>query len=139
MLLRERQGVHRSLAQTLERLCTASPTSRERYLEDLAYHSSEAGLWEQALAYAQEAGEKVLTLYAQRAAIDHFTRAVEAAHHLSQKPPATLYLARGQAYETLGDFQRARGDYQRALDAARAVHDLPMEWQSMIAIGLLRT
>jgi DNA-binding CsgD family transcriptional regulator/tetratricopeptide (TPR) repeat protein len=96
-------------------------------------------MWEQALAYAQEAGEKALTLYAQRAAIDHFTRAVEAAHHLSQMPPAPLYLARGQAYETLGDFERSRGDYERALDAARAVQDRPMEWQSMMAIGFLWT
>jgi tetratricopeptide (TPR) repeat protein len=139
LLLRERQGLHRNLAQTLERLCTASPTSRERYLEDLAYHSYEAGLWEQALASAQEAGEKALTLYAQQAAIDHFTRAVEAAHHLSQTPPAVLYLARGQAYETLGDFERARGDYERGLDAARAVQDRSMEWQSMMAIGFLWT
>jgi DNA-binding CsgD family transcriptional regulator/tetratricopeptide (TPR) repeat protein len=139
LLLRERQALHRSLAQTLERLSTSSPTSRERYLEDLAYHSYEAGMWEQALAYAQEAGEKALTLYAQQAAIDHFTRAEEAAHHLSQTPPPHLYLARGQAYETLGDFEHAHSDYERALDAARAGQDRLMEWQSMMAIGFLWT
>src|SRR5207245_483114 len=71
--------------------------------------------------------------------VDQFARAVEAAHHLSQTPPAHLYLARGQAYETLGDFERARGDYERALDAARAVQDRLMEWQSMLAIGFLWT
>ncbi len=138
LLLRERQVLHRSLAQTLKQLCTSS-LLREKYLEDLAYHYYEAGMWEQALAYAQEAGEKNLTLYAQQAAIDHFTRAVEAAHHLSQTPPVSLYLARGRAYETLGDFERARGDYERALDAARAAHDGKMEWQSMIALGFLWT
>src|SRR5260370_23897451 len=37
LLLRERQGLHRSIAQTLERLSTSS-LLRERYLEDLAYH-----------------------------------------------------------------------------------------------------
>ena len=139
LLVRERQGLHRSIAQTLERLSTSSPTSRERYLEDLASHCYEAGMWEQALAYAQEVGEKALTLYAQQAAIDHLTRAVEAAHHLSQTPPAHLYQARGQAYETLGDFERARGDYERALDAARTVHDRLMEWQSMLSLGFLWT
>ena len=138
LLLRERQALHRSLAETLERLSTSSPL-RERYLEDLASHSYEAGMWEQALAYLQEAGEKALTLYAQQAAIDHFTRAVEAAHHLSQTPPPHLYLARGQAYETLGDFERARGDYERALDAARTVQDRLMEWQSMLSLGFLWT
>ena len=138
LLLRERQGLHRGIAETLERHSTSS-LLRERYLEDLAYHCYEAGMWEQALAYAQEAGEKALTFYAQRAAIDHLTRAVEAAHHLSKTPPAHLYLTRGQAYETLGDFERARGDYERALDAARAVHDSEMKWQSMTALGFLWT
>lgn len=138
LLLRERQMLHRSIAETLERLSTSS-LMRERYLEDLAYHSYEAGMWEQALAYAQEMGEKALTLYAQQAAIDHFTRAVEAVHHLSQTPPVALYLARGQAYETRGDFEHARGDYERALDAARADHDGKLEWQSTIALGFLWT
>ena len=138
LLLRERQGLHRSLAQALERLTTASPL-RERYLEDLAHHSSEAGIWEQALTYQQEAGAKALSLYAQRAAIAHFTRAEEAAHHLSQTPPSRLSLARGQAYETLGDFEHAHSDYERALDAARAAHDGAMEWQCMMAIGFLWT
>jgi predicted ATPase/DNA-binding NarL/FixJ family response regulator len=138
LLLRERQALHRSLAQTLERLATSS-LLRERYLEDLASHCYEAGMWEQALAYEQEAGEKALALFAQQAAIDHLTRAVEAAHHLSRTPPAQLYLARGQAYETLGDFERARGDYERALDAAHALHDRQMEWQSMLSLGFLWT
>jgi tetratricopeptide (TPR) repeat protein len=139
LLLRERQGLHRSLVATLERLSASSSPLRESYLEDLAYHCYEAGMWEQALAYAQEAGEKALTLYAQQAAIDHFSRAVEATHHLSRRPPPSLYLARGKAYETLGNFERALGDYERALDATRAVRDGKMEWQSTVAIGFLWT
>jgi tetratricopeptide (TPR) repeat protein len=138
LLVRERQRLHRSIAEALERRSTSS-LLRERYLEDLAYHYYEAGMWEQALAYAQEVGEKALALYAQQAAIDHFTRAVDAAHHLSQTPPAHLYLARGQAYETLGDFERARGDYERALDATHIAQDSLMEWQSITALGFLWT
>jgi predicted ATPase len=123
LLLRERQGVHRRIAETLERLSASSSPLRERSLEDLAYHCYEAGLWEQALAYAQKAGEKALRLYAQQAAIDYFTRAIEATHYLSLPPPASLYLARGQAYETLGDFERARHDYEHARAAARTAQD----------------
>lgn len=138
LLARERQALHRSIAETLEGFSHSS-LLRERYLEDLAYHCYEAGMWEQALTYSQEVGEKALTLYAQVAAIDHFTRAVEAAHHLFQTPPPHLYLTRGHAYETLGDFERARGDYERALDSARSLQDRPIEWQSMIALGFLWT
>ncbi len=139
LLLRERQGVHRTIVETLERLCSSSPTTRERYLEELASQSYAAGMWEQALIYAQEAGTKALSLYAQQAAIDYFTRAIEAAHHLSQMPSASLYLERGQAYETLGDFERAYRDYERTLDAARTAQDRLIEWQSMMAIGFLWT
>src|SRR5260370_23531127 len=94
-------------------------------------------MWEHVLAYSQEVGEKALSLYAAQAAIDHLTRAMEAAHDLSQTPPISLYLAQGRAYETLDNFERARGDYERALDAARAAHDGKMEWQSIIALGFL--
>src|SRR5579859_4431994 len=68
LLLRERQGLHRSLVEVLERLSNDS-SSRERYLGDLAYHSFEAGMWEQVLTYQQEAGEKAVSLYSQQAAI----------------------------------------------------------------------
>jgi len=44
---------------------------------------------------------------------------------------------RGQAYETLGDFDRARSDYECALDTARTASDGSMEWQSMMALGFL--
>ncbi len=138
LLVRERQALHRSIAETLERLSTSSHL-REKYLEDLAYHCYQAGMWEEALAYSQEVGEKALKLYAQQAAIDHLTRGVDAARQLSQMPPAHLYLARGQAYETLGDFGLARSDYEQALESARTSHQSEMEWQSLLSLGFLWT
>ena len=136
LLVRERLALHRTLAETLERL-SASPSLRERHLVDLASHCYEAGMWEKAIVYEQQVGEHALTLYAQRAAIDHLTRAVDAAHQLSLTPPSQVHRTRGQAYETLGEFDRARGDYERALDAARTAHDGSMEWQSVMALGFL--
>jgi tetratricopeptide (TPR) repeat protein/DNA-binding CsgD family transcriptional regulator len=136
LLVRERLALHRTIAETLEQL-SASPFLRERYLVDLASHCYEAGMWEKAMAYSQQVGEQALTLYAQHAAIDHLTRAVDAAHHLSLTPPSQVYRARGRAYEALGKFDRARGDYERALDAARTAHDESQEWESVIALGFL--
>ena len=139
LLARERRLLHRMLAEALEGLYTSSPTLQEMYLEDLAYHCYEAGMWEQALAYTQEVGEKALALYAQQAAIEHFTRAVDAEHHLSIPSSPRLYLSRGQAYETLGEFESALSDYKQALEAAQVAQDRLMEWQSVIAIGFLWT
>ncbi len=137
-LARERRMLHRALAEAIEQLYVSTPLLNA-YLEDLAYHYYEAGTWEKALEYQQRAGEKDLALYAQRAAIDHFTRALSALQHLPEKSPAALYHLRGQAYETLSEFERALSDYEHALEAARDTQDRLMEWQSVMAIGFLWT
>ena len=109
----------------------------EAHLADLAYHFSEASLWEKALSYAQQAGETAQRLYAPRAAIEQYTRALDAASHLALAPLAALYHARGQAYETLGEFEQARHDYEQALEAAHEAHDDVAEWQSLLDLGYL--
>ena len=48
-----------------------------------------------------------------------------------------MYHARGQAYETLGEFEQARHDYEQALGAAHEAHDDVAEWQSLLDLGFL--
>lgn len=136
LLARERQALHRVIAEAMESLY--APTL-EAHVVDLASHFYEAGEWAKALAYGLQAGEKALRLYAPQAATEHLTRALSAARLGALTPPAMVYLLRGQADETLGDFERARSDYERALEIARAVHDQSAEWQSLIAMGFLWT
>ena len=50
--------------------------------------------------------------------VEQFTRALDAARQLSLTPRCGLYRARGLAYETLGDFERARADHEAALQTA---------------------
>jgi len=138
LLVRERQGLHRTLAEAIEQLYVTPPTL-DAHLEDLAYHYYEAGAWSKALEYTQRVGEKALALYAPHAAIDHFTHALSALQHLSGTQSSRIHLLRGQAYETLGEFESAHGDYEHALGVARAAHDRLMEWQSVMALGFLWT
>ena len=136
LLARERRSLHRTLAEAIEERSATTPML-DTHLEDLASHYYEAEVWVKVLEYAQRAGEKALALYAPRAATLHLAHALDAAHHLHITPPGKLYHARGQAYETLGDFDRARSDYECALDTARTASDGSMEWQSMMALGFL--
>ncbi len=138
LLARERRTLHRALAEAIEQLYAATPML-DAHLDDLAYHYFEAGVWSKAADYEQRAGEKALALYAPHAAIDHFSRALSALQRLSGTQPFALYRLRGQAYETLGEFENALNDYERALEAARVAQDRQMEWQGMIAIGFLWT
>ena len=134
LLARERTRVHHAIAETIEQL---PPAALDGHLENLAYHFYQAEVWQKTLDYAQRAGEKALRLYSHRAAIDYFTWALEAADHLSLLPTPASYRARGQAYETLGEFEQAQHDYTCALDAARVTNDRVAEWQSAIDLGFL--
>jgi DNA-binding CsgD family transcriptional regulator len=134
LLVRERKALHRRIAETFERLYASSI---EAHLADLASHFSEAGAWEKALEYGQRAGEQAQSLYAPQAAIEHFSRALDAARQLSLTPPASLYRALGLAYETLGDFEHARADQEAALQLAYDASDHHAEWQALLDLGLL--
>ncbi len=134
LLVRERKKLHGTIAETMEQLYASA---YDAYLAELAYHFYEAGMWEKALLYTQRAGEKAHRLYSLWAAIEHFTRALDAARHLGVLPSPATYRTRGQAYETLGDFEHARSDYEQALDAARTAQDALAEWQSLIDLGAL--
>jgi predicted ATPase len=133
LLARERRMLHQAIMDTLER---RAAKSFDVAVADLAYHSYEAGTWDKALAYAEQAGEQARRLYAPRAATEHFTRAIEAARRLNRALPH-FYRARGLAYETLGDFTRAQADHASALGLARAAHDQQTEWQALLDLGLL--
>jgi tetratricopeptide (TPR) repeat protein len=130
----DRRQLHRHLVDWIELI---SGERVEEYLNLLAHHAFEAGAWEQALAYAQRAGEQAQRLYASRTAVEQFTRALEATRHLARTAPPKLYRARGQAYETLGDFEHTRRDYEQALETARVAGDGKAEWQGLLDMGFL--
>jgi tetratricopeptide (TPR) repeat protein len=64
---------------------------------------------------------------------------MHAAQQLGKAVPPTSYLARGHAYETLGDFEQAKTDYERVLLAARQAEDGRLEGQSLLDLGVLWT
>lgn len=76
---------------------------------------------------------QLLALYAPHAAVDQFTRAITASGRLSLSPIPALYRLRGQAYDTLGNFDRARQDYETALNAAQAAG--PVAWLAADGLG----
>ena len=131
-----RRLLHRRVADTIERL---SGTSQDASLADLAYHFYEAGVWEKAAAFGQRAGEQAYRLYAPQTAVEQLTRALDAMQRgsMPMPPPASLYRLRGQAYETLGDFERARLDDETTLRMARDAADQQGEWQALMDLGFL--
>src|SRR5574341_52049 len=145
LLARERNALHRAIAETMERLYAESldvrpatlPSVAGQAVADLAYHFYEAGAWEKALEYSRRAGEKAQAVYAPRAAVEQFTRALESTQQLPKAaaPALALYRARGLAYATLGDFERARADHETALEIARSRGDRHSAWQALLDLS----
>src|SRR5207248_2968654 len=132
LLARKRRALHLRIGQMIERL---SAGSIEAHLSELAYHFYRAEAWTQALAYVQRVGEKAIALYAPRAAIEHFTHALESARHLPGVNLIPLYQIRGEVYQYLSDFKAARGDFEQVLEGARLAQDRQMEWQGLVDLG----
>ena len=60
-----------------------------------------------------------------------------AAQQVGMTPPLQLYRLRGQAYETIGDFERAQENFQQALTQTRADADRHQEWHTLQDLGQL--
>jgi DNA-binding CsgD family transcriptional regulator/tetratricopeptide (TPR) repeat protein len=134
LLARERQSLHRVIAEVVERRVTESLEIR---LPALAYHFHAAGQWAKSIEYSRQMGDRARAMNAPRAAIEHYSHAVAAAEQLGQAPPIELLRARGQIYETRGEFDRAYADLARVLDSARLANDEEAIWQGFLDLGFL--
>ncbi len=136
LLAGERRTLHRTIAEAIEQRALTS-SILDAQLVDLAYHFYAGEVWSKAVEYGQRAGERTLHLYAPRAAVEHFTQALDAASQLKMTEAPTIYQLRGQAYELLGEFEQARRDYTQALRIAEASRDRLLEWRCLLALGFL--
>jgi DNA-binding CsgD family transcriptional regulator/tetratricopeptide (TPR) repeat protein len=134
LLLRERQNVHRTVGEAMERFYAGSIPA---HLADLSYHFYTGGVWDKALDYSRQAGDQARTLYAQREATVYYARALLAARQLKMPIEPELLGARGHAYEILGDFKSALADFESALRIAQDRQDGNAEWQTLIDLGFL--
>jgi len=120
---------HRRIADIL--LGEANPLAAS-----LGYHL-QAAHDPRAVEWLVRAGEQSLALYAPRDAITFLTRAQEAAARSGDRLPPHALCTRARAWEMVGDFARARQDYDDALRAARDKRDDYAEWQALLNLGAL--
>jgi predicted ATPase len=83
LLKGRRQQYHRRIAKVLEGISSVDIPTRS---ELLAHHYSEAGLFEDAIAYWQIAGQRDLEQAANQEAIAHFSRGLELLKKLPESP-----------------------------------------------------
>ena len=122
LLRRDRRELHRNAAEAIERVY--ADYLGERY-GLLAWHWAEAGDLGRAVEYHGRAGDAARRVFALREAVEHYSRALEAADRLGlasdDEAIYRLRLSRGIA--ELGDVRMAERDLAAALAAARSAHD----------------
>jgi predicted ATPase len=134
LLGRERRRLHRQVLEAMQRLYT---DALEAHVHELAYHAQQAQAWVELRTYAWQAGERAWAMHAPRAAVEHFTQALQAAQALDAAPPPSLHHYRGLACAMLGEFEAACADHGAALALASRESDQHAEWQAWLDLGQL--
>jgi tetratricopeptide (TPR) repeat protein len=125
-LLQERRRVlHAYIVAALEALSAERLTDQ---VERLAYHALRGEVWEKALAYSRQAGEKAMARSAYREAVDYFEQARSAFPHLpeqrdTREQAIDLRLALRSALFPSGHFGHILANLREAEALAEALDD----------------
>ena len=83
LLHERRRALHARIVEVVEALPEESRAERAEFL---AYHAFQGHLWQKAVRYLRQAGAKALTRAANREAVAHFQKALEALRAASRGP-----------------------------------------------------
>ena len=131
ILLRERREYHLRVGEAVEKLFN---DRLEENAHLLAHHFHQGGDDKRALKYAVLAGDVAARLYANNAAITHYTLAIEIAKNddTATEQLAALYLARGRAQEVSGLQDDALAGYRELVDLGRKAQDAALEMAALV-------
>ena len=129
LLGRERRTLH---LQTADSILALHGADAESQFADLAFHFYAAEAWSEAIRFGALAGARALSLFAPRAAIEHFSHSLESSERLGRPEDPRLRRERAQALSTVGEFDRAAEDLDKALELARAAGNRGEEWHALI-------
>ena len=125
LLQERRRALHAGIVEALERLY---PERLAEHVDRLAHHALRGEVWEKALIYCRQAGEKALERSAYRDAVGYFEHALSALPHLPEQremheQAIDLRLALRSALFPSGDSERILGYLREAETLAAALDD----------------
>jgi class 3 adenylate cyclase/tetratricopeptide (TPR) repeat protein len=132
LLQERRRALHAQIVQALETLAADRVAEQ---VERLAHHALRGEVWDKALAYCRQAGEKAMTRPAFREAVTCFEQALLAAQRL---PTQRDLLAQGIDLRIYLDSAfLALGDPRRGFDSLREAAALAEELDDQRRLGLI--
>ena len=116
----ERSQLHEDVGHILEELYA---DRLDEVAVQLAWHFTEAGVPDKAIAYLRRAGELAAVRYASAEAADYFTRALALTPEADLVARFALVAAREEAHSTLGAREAQRTDLTLLAELAEALDD----------------
>ncbi len=125
LLLERRRALQAQIVEALEALAGDQMVEQ---VERLAHHARQGEVWDKAVRYGRQAGEKALTRSAYREAVAAFEQVLEALQHLPEsrvtlEQAIDVRMALGHALWLLGDYQRRFASLCQAETLATALDD----------------
>jgi len=123
----QRRTLHARVVDAIERLYA---DRAGEYLDRLAYHAFNGGLWDKAVTYLRQVGVKAAARSANPEAVVHFEQALAALAHLpdaleGRELGIDLRLGLRNALHAIGQFQRTLQPLREAEALAEALEDRP--------------
>ena len=131
----QRPELHKVVAESIRRLYRDDPESQA---EVLARHYDQAHMRDKALHYMILAGDRARARYANREAIEFYSRALQLSQHFNHRESERWHAAIGLAdvQQHVGEYEEAIAFYQAALEERK---DAPPETQAEVMLKLART
>jgi class 3 adenylate cyclase/tetratricopeptide (TPR) repeat protein len=125
LLLERRRTLHARIVEAIERL---HADRVPEHIEQLVHHAFRGEVWNKALMYCRQAGEKTIAQSAHREAVGYFEQALRALAHLpeqraTREQALDLRLALRSALQPLGDLERVLTLLREAETLAVALDD----------------
>jgi tetratricopeptide (TPR) repeat protein len=125
LLLERRRALHARIVEALEALAGDRVTEQ---VERLAQHALRGEVWDKALTYCRQAGEKAMAQSAYREAVEYFEQALSALSHLPEtrdmcEQAIDLRFGLRSAFNAFGDFGRLLEVLRETESLAAALDD----------------
>ena len=136
LLVQRRKVLHHMVAMAIEELYAER---LPEFYEMLAYHYEQGEMWEKALGYLVQAGQKAQKAYANQEALGYYDRALAVSEHLETVEPSTLmtlYAGKGAAHFLRSAFEPAIAAYSHMWEVARLVSDRTQEAAALYQLGM---
>jgi len=142
LLKADRKQLHRAVGEALEKLFPDAEQETPELVPLLGEHFARADEVERAAQYFTRAGDAAAQRYANREAIQHYTRALDLLRPQLPTLPATtvryLYMQIGRMFELLNEHAEAFQYYVALEQLAQARADEKLELDTIIAQARLR-